>query len=43
LAYALSGQFAEALPLFEQMVEQEMTSTPGNAPLLYYCSGPMAS
>jgi tetratricopeptide (TPR) repeat protein len=34
LAYALSGRVAEALPLFEQMVEQEMASTPGNAPLL---------
>jgi tetratricopeptide (TPR) repeat protein len=34
LAYALSGRVAEALPLFEQMVEQEMGSTPGNVPLL---------
>jgi tetratricopeptide (TPR) repeat protein len=34
LAYALSGRVAEALPLFEQMVEQEIASTPGNAPLL---------
>jgi tetratricopeptide (TPR) repeat protein len=34
LAYTLSGRVVEALPLFEQMVEQEMASTPGNAPLL---------
>jgi tetratricopeptide (TPR) repeat protein len=34
LAYALSGRVAEALPLFEQMVEQEMASPQGNAPLL---------
>jgi tetratricopeptide (TPR) repeat protein len=34
LAYALSGRVAEALPLFEQMVEQEMAATQGNAPLL---------
>ena len=34
LAYALSGRVAEALPLFEQMVEQEMASPQGHAPLL---------
>jgi class 3 adenylate cyclase/tetratricopeptide (TPR) repeat protein len=34
LAYALSGRVAEALPLFERMVEQEMAATQGNAPLL---------